>query len=144
MKVVIDTDVLVSTLLFGSRGSQTGRIIGLWKTAVIQPLVSEAMMAEYLRVLAYPKFQLSQAEIRHLLDHEILPWFEPLVVPPGGAHIPEDPEDDKFIWCAVIGNAELIISGDSHLLNCVHPPVPIISPTILLQRFTDQERLLRG
>ncbi|TVQ98646.1 MAG: putative toxin-antitoxin system toxin component, PIN family [Desulfovibrionales bacterium] len=126
MKVVIDTNVLVSTLLFGSRGSQTERIMDLWKSCVIQPLVSEAIMAEYLRVLAYPKFQLSPAEIHHLLDREILPWFEPVVVPPGEAYILDDPDDNKFIWCAMTGNAELITSGDPHLLNCTHAPVPAL------------------
>ncbi len=137
MKVVIDTNVLVSALLFGG---QTGRVAGLWKSGVIGPLVSEAIMAEYLRVLAYHKFQLTQAEIRHLLDQEILPWFEPVVVPPGQSFISDDPEDDKFIWCAAIGKAELIVSGDPHLLNCVHAPVPIVSPADLLQRFRHQER----
>ncbi|WP_158269855.1 putative toxin-antitoxin system toxin component, PIN family [Desulfonatronum sp. SC1] len=136
MKVVIDTNVLVSALLFGGQTEGTGRIVGLWKSGAIQPLVSEAIMAEYLRVLAYPKFKLTQPEIRHLLDHEILPWFEPLVVPSGDAYITEDPDDDKFIWCAMAGNAELIVSGDPHLLNCVHAPIPIISPATLLQRFT--------
>lgn len=59
MKVVIDTNVLVSALLFGG---QTERVRELWKSGVIAPLVSEAIMTEYLRVLAYPKFRLTQAE----------------------------------------------------------------------------------
>lgn len=135
MKVVIDTNVLVSALLFGGRADGPGRIVGLWTSGAIQPLVSEAIMSEYLRVLAYPKFQLTQAEIRHLLEHEVLPWFEPVDVPEGEAFIPDDPQDDKFIWCAVAGRAELIVSGDPHLLTCVQAPVSIISPAELLRKF---------
>ncbi|GAB6057257.1 putative toxin-antitoxin system toxin component, PIN family [Desulfonatronum parangueonense] len=136
MKIVVDTNVLVSALLFGGKA---GRIIGLWKSEAIHPLVSEAIVSEYLRVLAYPKFQLARSEIRHLLDHEILPWFKPLVVTPGERFIPNDPEDDKFIWCASQGKAKLIVSGDPHLLDCVRTPVPVISLADLLQQFPDQE-----
>ena len=144
MKVVIDTNVLVSALLFGSQAKGTVRIIALWKSAAIQPLVSQPIMSEYLRVLAYPKFHLSDREIRHLLEQEILPWFEPLLVPPGEAYIHEDPDDDKFIWCAMAGKAKVIVSGDPHLLNCANAPIPIITPANLLQRFPYQERLLEG
>ena len=55
MKVVIDTNVLVSALLFGGI---PGRFVALWKNNHVAPLVSAEIMAEYLRVLAYPKFRL--------------------------------------------------------------------------------------
>jgi len=71
VKVVIDTNVLISGLLFGG---VPGRLVLLWKNKSIQPLVSQAMIDEYLRVLAYPKFQLSQSEMEYLLYEEILPF----------------------------------------------------------------------
>ncbi|WP_156932833.1 hypothetical protein [Desulfonatronum lacustre] len=52
--------------------------------------------------------------------------------------------DKEIIWCAVTGNAGLIVSGGPHLLNCVHAPVPIVSSAVRLRRFTYQERLRRG
>jgi len=71
VKVVIDTDILVSAPS------------------------SEAIMAEYLRVFAYPKFRLTEEEIRHLLEREILPWFEPVMVQEGELFVMDDPDDDN-------------------------------------------------
>jgi len=131
LKVVLDTNVVVSALLFGG---ETGRLIELWKNGNITPLVSAAMMAEYLRVLAYPKFRLTEEEIRHLTENEILPRLEPMSVQEGEHYVRADPEDDKFIWCALAGEAEAIVSGDPHLLACTNSPVPVLSPAALLRK----------
>jgi putative PIN family toxin of toxin-antitoxin system len=129
VKVVIDTNVLISALLFGG---VPGRLLTLWKTKRIQPVVSQAMIDEYLRVLAYPKFQLSQGEIEYLLYQEILPWFETIVVSQGGAFVQADPSDDKFIWCAEAGEVDWIISGDDHLLGLQYNRIPIVTPASFL------------
>lgn len=132
MKVVIDTNVLVSTLLFGGI---PGRFVDLWKNSGIAPLVSADIMAEYLRVLAYSKFRLTGEEINHLLMHEILPWFETVAAPEGARFVSADPADDKFIWCAMAGGAEWIISGDDHLLACANCPVSVLTPAAFLEKF---------
>jgi putative PIN family toxin of toxin-antitoxin system len=131
VKVVIDTNVLVSALLFGGI---PGRFVALWKNNHVTPLVSADIMAEYLRVLAYPKFRLTGEEISHLLMHEILPWFETVAAPEGDRFVPADPADDKFIWCALAGGAECIISGDDHLLACAACPVSVLTPTAFLEK----------
>ena len=128
MKVVIDTNAVMSALLFGG---VPARLISLWKERRIQPLASKEIIDEYLRVLAYPKFQLSPGEIEYLLFHEILPWFEIIEVPPGQNFFVEDPSDDKFIWCAEAGGA-IIISGDQHLLNFRHQKIKALSPSDFL------------
>lgn len=130
MKVVIDTNVLLSALLFGGIPA---RLVDLWKNGRITPLVSAPIMAEYLRVLAYPKFKLTEEEINHLLIHEILPWFEAVQAPMGERYIAADPGDDKFVWCALAGRAEIIVSGDDHLLACVGLPVPVLNPVAFLK-----------
>ena len=73
-------------------------------------------MAEYLRVLAYPKFKLSEEEIQYIIHQEILPFFKVVNSKPGPSIIKKDPDDDKFIQCAIAGQAKIIISGDRHLL----------------------------
>lgn len=135
MKVVIDTNVLVSALLFDGTPN---RFVALWKNNRVAPLVSTDIMVEYLRVLAYPKFRLTGKEISHLLMHEILPWFETVATPEGASFVPADPADDKFIWCALAGDAEYIISGDDHLLACPDCPVSILTPAAFLEKFIDQ------
>jgi len=111
--VVIDTNVIISALLFGGI---PGRLIDLWKTGRIQLFVCKEIIDEIVRVLAYPRFQLSENEIDYLLYYEILPYAEIVEIGSGPAIILPDPSDDKFIRCAQAAKAGVIVSGDRHLL----------------------------
>jgi putative PIN family toxin of toxin-antitoxin system len=113
-RVVIDTNVVISALLFGG---EPGELIPLWKSGRIKPLASKEMVDEYLRVLTYPKFGLTPEEINFLLYQEIVPYFEIVKAKPGRVIVGDDPSDDKFIRCAQAGRAKTIISGDRHLLR---------------------------
>ena len=112
--IVVDTNVLVSALLFGGT---PGELIALWKKGIIQPLASREVIDEYLRVLAYPKFRLTENEIGYLLYREILPHFKIVIAEQGESIVTADASDDKFIWCAVAGKAEYIITNDKHLIS---------------------------
>ncbi len=114
MRVVIDTNVVVSALLFGR---ELEPIVDLWKSRKIIPVASKEIIDEYLRVLTYPRFKLTPKEIEFLLFQEIVPFFDVIGVKSGKTIVKSDPSDDKFIYCAVAGNAECIISGDQHLIN---------------------------
>jgi len=128
--VVIDTNVLVSALLFGG---VPGKLIPLWKERVVQPKASKEMIEEYIRVLAYPKFQLSEEEIKFLLHYEILPYFELVKIKEGPILVVKDPSDDKFIRCAQASGARIIISGDQHLLRLSpYRQMQILSPSDFL------------
>ena len=131
IRIVIDTNVLIFGLLFGGT---PGKLVLLWKNSKIRPLTSTAIFQEYLRVLAYPRFHVSKAEIDYIISVEILPWFEIIDVSPGKPMVLEDPADDKFIWCALSGEAEAIISRDDHLLSLPDPPVPILTPSRFLNQ----------
>ena len=113
-RVVLDTNVIVSAILLGGT---PGRLISLWKKKIIQPFVTKEIILEYLRVLAYPDFQLTENEIHFILYHEMLPFFEEVDIKSRTAVIEKDPSDDKFLHCAKAGKASAIISGDKHLLN---------------------------
>jgi putative PIN family toxin of toxin-antitoxin system len=130
-KLLIDTNVVISALLFGGG---PGKLIELWKKKRIRPLISEEIMTEYLRVLAYPKFKLSEEEINYIIHQEILPFFKVVKSIPGPSIIKKDPDDDKFIQCAEAGNANIIISGDSHLLALKsYHGITILTPTQFLE-----------
>ena len=129
-RVVIDTNVLVSALLFGGDPSE---LITLWKENRIQPLSSKGITEEYLRVLAYPKFRLTEKEVEYLFSQGVLPFFEVITVQTGQPFVIDDPSDDKFIWCALEGHAQAILSSDQHLLSLSSCPVPIFSPSEYLR-----------
>jgi putative PIN family toxin of toxin-antitoxin system len=114
IKVVVDINVFISAILFGGT---PGELIPLWKSGHIVPLISKPILDEYLNVLAYPKFELSEAEINYILYVETLPYVEVIVPASNGNIIKDDPTGDKFLHCAKAGNAHAIISGDHHLLN---------------------------
>lgn len=54
--------------------------------------------------------------------------------------VPSDPEDDKFIEAAVVGNAHLIVSGDRHLLEFGSlEGITILTPRQFLERLAKAE-----
>ncbi len=127
----MDTNVIVSAFLFGG---VPGELIPLWRAERIQPKASKETIEEYIRVLAYPKFKLSEEEINFLLYHEILPYFEVVRVKPGRVILRDDPTDDKFIRCAKAGKTNIIISGDQHLLRLKsYGELKILTPTQFLK-----------
>lgn len=114
MRVVLDTNALVSALLFTGVSS---KLVPLWQSRRIVALVSRSILEEYLRVLSYPKFKLSAAEIKDLLQEEVLPFVDVVVPRIRLKVIKRDPSDDQFVECAVAGRAKVIISGDKDLLS---------------------------
>jgi uncharacterized protein len=73
VRVVLDTNAVVSALLFSGISS---KLVSLWQKGSITPLLSREVLDEYLRVLSYPKFELSEKEIKELIQEEILPYTE--------------------------------------------------------------------
>lgn len=111
MRIVLDTNVLASGLLFSGPPAtilvavEAGRI-GL----VLTPEVIE----EYSRVVEtlrkqYPRIGVSEALDRVIASGEI---FAPVALL---KPVCTDPDDDKFFACALAGKAKLIVSGDKHL-----------------------------
>jgi putative PIN family toxin of toxin-antitoxin system len=130
--VVLDTNVLVSGLLFGGG---PGEILGRCKTGELQLAMSRAMLDELLRVLAYPKLRLSEEEIHYLLYAEVLPHVEIVEVPPGPAVVTADPADDMFLHGALKARASCIVSGDRYLLRLKsYKRIKILSPSEFLSR----------
>ena len=115
-RAVLDTNVLVSALLFRS-----GRLSWLrqaWQTMALRPVMAKPTTEELLRVLAYPKFRLSAADVEALLE-ELLPWVEVFAAP-----IPSvvkrwtvrDPKDQIFLDLALVAGVDLLVTGDADLL----------------------------
>ncbi len=114
LRVVLDTNVLVSALLFGGR---VGILCTMWKVGRIIPLVSKETFAEFRKVLSYPKFKLSQREIRALRNEDILPFVEPVEITEPCSGICRDPHDDMFLEVAACGGAGYLVTGDQDLLE---------------------------
>ncbi len=103
---------MISALLFSGTAA---RLVPLWQSRRIAILISREILTEYLRVFAYPKFQLSEQEIRPLIEEELLPFVETIRVRRRLAVVRRDPDDDKFLECAVAGRAQYLVTGDRNL-----------------------------
>ena len=114
MKIVIDTNVFISAVLFGG---EADKILSLGKGKKVTIVISKEILNEYIKVLAYPKFKLTDEEIKSIIGEELLPIVTIVNVNSIIKYIKADPEDDKFLSLAVDGQADYIISGDKHLLD---------------------------
>ena len=127
---VLDTNVVLSALLFSSRSLTWLR--RAWQARTIRPLVSRETAMELIRVLAYPKFRLNEDEREDLLG-DFLPWCE-MVTVPEGIEVPEcrDPMDRPFLKLAVAAQADWLVTGDRDLLVLAATfSVPIVTPASL-------------
>jgi putative PIN family toxin of toxin-antitoxin system len=113
IRVVIDTNVLVSGLLFGG---QPGKLRDLWVSGQLVPLVSKETFEELSKVLTYPKFRLSPAEIKLIIEEELLPYAQVVGVTGDATGTCRDSDDDKFLSVAVSGRASYLVTGDQDLL----------------------------
>jgi putative PIN family toxin of toxin-antitoxin system len=130
---VLDTNVVVSALLF--RG-ELSRLHALWRKKAFTIAATKEIIEEYVRVLAYPKFKLTEREIEALVHEELLPYIEPVTVSEDIKGVSNDPDDDKFLACAAAAKADFIVSGDAHLLNLkTYKGCPIVTAEKFLKKF---------
>lgn len=131
IRAVLDTNVLVSALLFTGPPSQ---LVPAWQAGRLCPVVSAGILEEYLRVLAYPKFKLTNSEIHSLIEGEVLPFVETVRAKPISVPALRDPDDMKFLACARTAGVRWLVSGDDDLLS-LHKveSVEIVSVTTFLQ-----------
>lgn len=117
MRAVVDTNVVVSGLLW--RGPSR-EILDAARAGKVELFTSAAMLAELWDVLSRDRFapRLAAAGIA---PRELVMGFaalallvEPVAVPPT---VLADPEDDAVLAAAVAASAEVIVSGDRHLLD---------------------------
>lgn len=113
-RVVIDTNLVLSALVFGGRLS---RLRLAWQNNRFTPLASEVTISELVRVLTYPKFKLTNSEQEDLLS-DYLPFCDTILIPDNLPVVPEcrDPFDIPFLLLAVVGQANYLVTGDGDLL----------------------------
>ncbi len=113
-RVVIDTNILISALVFGGK---IARLRFGWQSCSFTPLVSKVTTTELIRVLAYPKFKLTPTDREDLLSDYLL-FCESVAMPDLLPVTPEcrDPFDVPFLALALVGEADYLVTGDRDLL----------------------------
>ena len=136
-RVVLDTNVVLSALLFSK-----GRMIWLreaWQGDRIVPLVAHATVEELITVFTYPKFKLNASEQEDLLA-DFLPFCQTVTIPNPPPQVPDcrDSHDLLFLWLAVAGKADFLVTGDADLLALSEGfAIPIVTPNVLRESLVD-------
>lgn len=115
IRAVLDTNLLVSYLL--TNGETLSRIITHWEEGRFVYLQSPQILTELVDVLNRPRLrQYLTANPQILIDLIVTDaeFVKGELVLPG---VCRDPKDDKFIACAIEGNANYIVTGDRDLLD---------------------------
>lgn len=113
MRIVLDTNVLISGIFFSG---PPYRILDAWRGSQFTLVISETIFAEYQRVASELSRQFPDAELNSFL---VLLLAESLMVQEVELkeQICTDPDDDKFLACALAGRSKVIVSGDKELLK---------------------------
>lgn len=130
MRAVLDTNVLVSAF-----ARPRGRVAPLWRAAQARRyrlLLSPAIVREVARVLREDFLWEESRIIRRLKQ---LSKKGEIVVPRMTVDIlHDDPDDNRILECAVAGHADVIVSGDRHLVKLKsYQGIPIVRPVDFLR-----------
>lgn len=136
-RVVLDVNVIVSAAIRPS--GVPGRIVAAWRRQELQVITSRAINSKLDEVLHRPHIAdvstMDEGDIRELLAL----LKEEAVLTPHSLElrvVRQDPEDDNLIIAAVEGNADCIISGDSHLKDLgTYEGIPILSPADFVDQY---------
>ena len=112
MRIVIDTNVLASALFFGGKPAKLLRLV-LMQT--ISAVATEEIMAEYRSTIEYLLQKYATSNVSSSFD-PILSVIE-IIPARSRVNVCRDPDDDKFISCAIDGQCYYIVSGDKDLLS---------------------------
>lgn len=139
LRAVFDTTVLVSYLL--TRRPPIATLIDVHLArAHLVPITAPELLEELNRVLAYPRLQ------RYYTDEQrtrfialLMSLSEVVDLPETVPPICRDPDDDRFIACAVAGDADVIVSAGDDLLALEHVgEIPILSAAQFLERIESE------
>lgn len=131
IKVVADTNVFISAILFGGMPEEIRRLA---REGKIELLVSEIMIAEITGILKR-KFNWSDWQISEAVKD--ITTYTTLITPTLTLSvIKEDEPDNRVLECASEGRAQFIVSGDEHHVQPLREfqGIQILSPAQFLER----------
>jgi putative PIN family toxin of toxin-antitoxin system len=131
-RVVFDTNIWISGLLWRGKPYQC---LLLARGQAVQHVHCTEMMAELSEKLR-TTFGFSENHTQAVL-YDLRRVSERIEITGEIQVVADDPDDDKFIECAVVAGASAIVSGDHHLLELgEYEGIPVLSAAEFLARFT--------
>lgn len=132
MKIVIDTNLLVAA--FFNKKSASFKILKEGTEGKIKILWTESIKREGEKILSNIQHSLSSSSGEGLLD-KVFKKENKIEKAPRVDFIKEDPTDNKFLACALKGEAQMIVTNDRHLLKIKKfKEIPTLTPIQALKR----------
>lgn len=131
MKLILDTNVLISGIFFGG---PPGKILQAWRDGRLTLILSPEIFDEYQRVASALQRKFPLVDLTSLLELIVV---EAEMVQPDALDdgVCADPDDDKFIACALAAGSKLIVSGDKHLLDVNgYRGIEVLKPRTFIDR----------
>ena len=137
MHVVLDTNQHISAII--RPNGNPAQIVQLWRIGLIGLAISPPILEEFEIVVHRPRIQ----QKHNLSDTDIAEYLEMLrtfaVLVPGTIvvnAVPDDPDDNIIIACAIEAEADVIVSGDQHLLSLgSYQGIPIVNAVDFLSNY---------
>ena len=133
IRAVVDTNILVSAMI-SAEGNEARLLLAI-NQGLVMPCFSDEVLDEYSEVLLRPRFAFPRDEVDALLGllrrvgHRVSPVPIPRVSP--------DPDDDKFIACAVAGKADFLVTGNKrHFPQTDRTTAKVVNAAELLEVIT--------
>jgi len=132
MRIVLDTNVFISGIFFSGPPSQ---ILKAWENQSFQIVLSQQILDEYQRVAEDLSSKFPMIDMLPII--ELVTIHGQFINTQGfDISVCEDPDDDKFIECAVAGKCKTIISGDRHLLKLTgYQGITVLNPRNFVDKY---------
>jgi len=113
VNVALDTNVFVSGVFFSG---VPGKILEAWRDGRLTLVTSPKILDEYRRVGDFLSARYEGVDLQPFLSLAATAGLvvQDIELP---EQICEDPDDDKFLACALASGAKIVVSGDKHLLR---------------------------
>jgi uncharacterized protein len=130
MKVVVDTNVIVSGLL--APYGPAGEIVRMVSAGHLILCYDARILAEYAEVLVRPKFPFERHVVADLLA-QVRAAGIIVVTVPLRLRLP-DPDDEMFLQAALAGGADCLITGNmKHYPAAARQGVKVVTPAEFLR-----------
>jgi putative PIN family toxin of toxin-antitoxin system len=132
LRIVVDTNVFISGVFFSG---VPYKILDAWRRGKVELLLSPEIFEEYRETGVELAAEFPEIDLG--------PWIELIAVeatlveaPPLPKQVCTDPDDDKFLACAVAGKARIVVTGDKALLRASgYRGVTVLTPREFVDRY---------
>jgi len=137
LRVVLDTNQFVSSVLV--KQGLPAQVLDAWRRHEFLLITSPSIIAEIRSTLSYPRIRRKYPITDDDVDRLVTLLEQDALVVSGeidaSGAVPADPADDMVLACAIEGQADLIVSGDRHLLDLgEYQGIPIVTAREFLER----------